>query len=724
MRTRPWPWLLVVLVILGTSCTPEISAPSPRTMSPPQGSMARDYPATRRDETVEILHGTEVRDPYRWLEDATRPEVGAWMEAQDRYARGHLAKLGEHAAVAQQLASVMYYDSVSLPTHRGNLYFYMRKHRDKEKQVVYWKTGETGAERVLLDPNTWSRDGSIGLKRWEVSRDGSYVAYNVSVHNADETSLRVLEVQTGRQLPDTILHTRFGSVSWAPNNHGFYYDYTPPASDQLPESERSAHTELRFHALGSDPSRDPVIHIATRVAGWFIDSRISEDGHWLFVSIAHGSSGSNDWYFQDLRRPRERWTTLVEGVDADFTVTDFEDRFYVLTNDGAPRYHLLVVDPRHPTRARWKEIVGEANATLADEDVIGGQLVLSYLRNAASELEVHGLDGRLVRKINLPPFGTSSGMVGRADEDTAYFGYSSFTEPGIVYKTSIKTGEVTEWARVTLPIDTRKFVTEQVRYPSKDGTPVSMFIVHARDVAKTGRLPTLLNAYGGFRIPITPEFQPARAVWLEMGGILAIPNLRGGGEYGEAWHKAGILANKQHVFDDFIAAANYLETHGWTSPDKLAIYGGSNGGLLMGAATVQAPEKFGAVVCFVPLLDMVRYHKFGLGKAWISEYGTADEAEDFKFLYAYSPYHHVVHGPHYPAFLMMSADHDDRVDPMHARKFTAALQAASTAPAWLRIERNAAHHGADMVKQQVEQWADALTFAWHTLAENTRPRPR
>ena len=715
---------IVPLALAAFACSPKPPPPAPvQTIAPPvvapapppAAAVEKDYPPTRRDNVIDRLHGTEVKDPYRWLEDPGTPEVASWMAAQDGYARDHLAKLEGRDAIGKLLADVMYYDSVTAPIHRNGRYFYMRKHKDKEKRVVYWKTGENGAEKVLLDPNTWSTDGSAGLKQWAVSWDGKYVAYNISEHNADETSMKVLDVATGKLLRDEIPHTRFGGTSWSPDNRGFYYDYTPPASDKIPEAERNAHTEFRYHKLGSDPAKDPLIHAPTGNASWFLNGHISEDGHWLFAAISHGSSGAIDWYFQDLRKPRPQWAPLVEGIDAAFLVDDYKDRFYVLTNDGAARFHLLVADPAKPARSGWREIVAETDATLRSVDVVGGQLVLSYLRNAASEMEVHGLDGKLVRKIDMPPLGSSGGMTGRPGEDTGYFSYSSYTEPTIIYKTSIKTGKVTEWARIKLPIDTGKFVTEQVRYPSKDGTQITMFVVHAKNAEKNGKQPTLLTAYGGFRVPITPGFSPANAAWLEMGGVLAIPNLRGGGEYGEEWHRAGMLGNKQNVFDDFVAAASYLETSGWTSPDKLAIYGGSNGGLLMGAAATQAPEKFKAIVCFVPLLDMVRYHKFGLGKAWISEYGTADEAADFKFLYAYSPYHRVAPGAHYPPFLMMSSDHDDRVDPMHARKFTAELQAASEAPVWLRIERNAGHGGADVVKQQVEQWTDAFAFIQHQL---------
>ena len=735
MKTRMSAWVLVA--IFACACKSKVSAP---VESPPPAKEASvavepvdDYPKTRRDDVVENIHGVRVADPYRWLEDPDKPEVAAWMEAQDKHARDRLGKLADRPAFTKKLDSVMYYDSVSAPEHRGDRFFYSRKHKDKEKRVVYWKEGENGAEKVLLDPNAWSADGSTGLKRWEVSWDGKYVAYNVSEHNADETSLKVLEVATGRVLPDEIPNTRFGQTSWTTDNRGFYYSYTPPASDKIAEADRSAHTDLRYHKLGDGWTKDRVAHRALGVAGWFITGVVSEDGHWLLVVVSRGSSGSSDWYFQDLRGRDPKWTTLVEGIDADFSLAYYRDAFYMMTNEKAPRYRLLVADPARPQRENWREVVPESDATLDNVDVFGGKLVLSYLRDAASVLEVHDLDGKLIRKVDMPALGSSSGVVGRADEDEVYFNYSSFTEPNVVYKTSVRTGTTSEWSRIKLPIDTSRFVTEQVRYPSKDGTQVTMFVVHARDAKKNRRQPTLLNGYGGFRIPLKPEFYSRYAAWLDMGGVVAVANLRGGGEYGEEWHKAGMLGKKQNVFDDFIAAADYLETSGWTSPGHLAIYGGSNGGLLMGAALTQAPEKFKAVVCFVPLLDMIRYHKFGLGKAWVTEYGSADDPAQFQALLAYSPYHRLTAGPvlppppghagalpgSYPAFLMMSSDHDDRVDPMHARKFTAALQRAvgGRSPVWLRIERNAAHGGADVVKQQVDQWADALAFAWRQVAD-------
>jgi len=682
--------------------------PVPTTTTP--SGPAKDYPATKRDDVVETLHGVLVHDPYRWLEDPSKQEVKDWMAAQDDYARAKLAALPGRDDLAKRLTEVFYYDAVSAPSHRKDRFFYTRKHKDKEKTIVYWKQGEKGAEQVLLDPNTWSTDGSAGLKGFWPSWDGHYVAYNRSEHNSDETTMFVLDVTTGKVLADTIPGTKYSGASWTPHNDGFYYTWVPEVSDQVPVADRPGFAEIRFHKLGTDPAKDPVLHEKTGNPQTFLGGGISMDGHWLFANISHGWN-STDVYFQDLRSKDRKWIPLVEGVDALFSVDDDHDTFYVLTNDGAPRYRIYAVDPHKPARTDWKEIVPQQDATLETFSIVGGHLVLNYLRNAASEVEVHDLHGKLVRKIEVPALGTASGMLGLPNEDIAYFSYSSFTEPQVIYKTSIKSGKVDEWARISLPIDTSQFTTEQVRYKSKDSTEITMFLIHRKDAVK-GKVPTLLTGYGGFNVSETPGFASSYAVWLEHGGMIALPNLRGGGEYGEDWHKDGMLGKKQNVFDDFIAAGAWLASSGWTDADHLAIRGGSNGGLLMGAAITQAPQQWKAVVCGVPLLDMIRYHLFGSGKTWVPEYGSAEDAEQFKWLYAYSPYHHVTPGVKYPAVLMASSDHDDRVDPMHARKFTAELQYAtgSDAPIWLRIEKNAGHGGADVVKQQVEQTADTFAF--------------
>ena len=688
------------------------------TMSQPEAPAAKPWPATRADLVSDAVHGKQIKDPYRWLEAERAPEVQQWMDAQDAFTRGELAKLPGRAELIERLKKLFYYDAISAPAHRKGRFFYTRKHADKEKTIVYWKQGETGAEQVLFDPNTWSTDGSVGLGGWWPSLDGKYVAYAKKQNNSDETVTHVREVATGKDLPDVLPGTKYSGASWTPDGKGFYYTWVPPVSEQVTVADRPGFAEVRFHALGKDPATDSIVHPATKNPQSFIGGGISRDGHWLVVSIQHGWN-STDVYFKDARKPAAKWTPLVEKVDATYDVTIWRDRFYVTTNEGAPRYRVFAVDPKQPARAKWKEIVPESDATLESTSVIGEKLVLTYLRNAATEIEVHALDGKLVRKLELPPLGTATGVTGNPDEDTGYIAYSSFTVPQVIYKTSIKSGKATEWARVTLPIDTAGMETEQVFYPSKDGTKISMFIIRPKGAKRDGKNPTILYGYGGFNVNLTPGFASSRAVWIERGGVYAIPNLRGGGEYGEDWHRAGMLLKKQNVFDDYIAAAEYLIKEGWTSPRHLAISGGSNGGLLVGAAMTQRPDLFRAVICAVPLLDMIRYHLFGSGKTWIPEYGSADDPEQFAAIYAYSPYRRVVDaGPQkYPALLMDAADHDDRVDPMHARKFIAAVQANQTAdlPVLLRIERNAGHGGADMVKQQVERVADQLAWLGQQL---------
>jgi prolyl oligopeptidase len=687
----------------------EPSVKAPEVPMPPKHS----WPTTRVDDVTETLHGHKIADPYRWLEDEKASEVQAWMTAQDDHARAELAKLSPRAEIAERLKQLFYFDAISAPQHRSGRYFYSRKHVDKEKSIVYWKQGEAGAERVLFDPNQWSADGTKGLGMWAPSWDGKYVAYSIKENNSDETVTRVHDVATGTDLPDTIEGTKYSGASWTPDSRSFYYTWVPPLGGKVTIADRPGFAEVRLHKLGAPVASDPVVHPATGSPETFIGGSVSRDGHWLVVAISHGWN-STDVYFKDLRKDAGDWTTLIAGVDALFQIDVWRDQFYVLTNEGAPRSRLFKVDPRRPERAGWKEIVKESDATLESASVIGEHLVLRYMRDAAHEVEVRDLGGKLVRKVDLPPLVSSSGIVGNPDEDTGYVDHYSFSEPHVIQKTSIKTGKTAEWARVKLPFDASQIVAEQVFYPSKDGTRIPMFLLYKKGARRDGSNPVILNGYGGFNVNITPTFAGSRVTWIERGGMYAIANLRGGGEYGEDWHRAGRLLVKQNVFDDFIAAAEYLIAERWTSREHLAISGGSNGGLLVGAAATQRPDLFKAVICAVPLLDMIRYHLFGSGKTWIPEYGSAEDPEEFKAIYRYSPYRVAVDaGPRaYPAVLFDSADHDDRVDPMHARKLAAVFQAAQTAdaPILLRIERNAGHGGADLVKQQVERAADQLAF--------------
>ena len=670
-------------------------------------------PPTRSEDIVEELFGQPVRDPYRWLEDVKSPEVRAWMDAQDKHARAFLHALPKRDEFVERLKSMLYIDAISAPHHRQGRYFYTRRHANKEKAIVYWRQGEDGPEKVLLDPNSMSDDGTVSLGTWEPTHDGKTVVYAIRRNNSDEAVLYVMDVATGKTSDvDVIEGAKYASPDWTPDGTGFYYTWIPPVAGEVTIDTRPGYAEVKFHKLGTDPKADPVIHPKTGDPQTFIGASLSRDGRWLFTYIQHGWN-SNDLYFRDLQSKETAWKPFIVGKDAQYSVIPWKGNFYIATNEGAPKWRVFKTPSDKPQREAWQEIIAELpDATIDSVQIVGEHLALGLLRNATSQLQIHSLDGKLVRTVPLPDVGSASGLVGNPDEDEAYFSFTSFTVPSRIYRTSLKNGGADLWAEVKIPFDPAPYEAKQVWYPSKDGTKVSMFLIHKKGLKQDGTTPWYLYGYGGFNVSLTPAFSATYCVWLEQGGGIAIPNLRGGGEYGEEWHRAGMLHVKQNVFDDFIAAAEYLIREKYTSTPHLGIRGGSNGGLLVGAAVTQRPDLFKAVVCEVPLLDMVRYHKFGSGKTWVPEYGTADKEEDFKALFAYSPYHRVKEGTKYPAVLVTTSDTDDRVDPMHARKFAAYLQKATTSgePVVLRIEKNAGHGGADLIKQRVDAGADSLAF--------------
>jgi len=669
-------------------------------------------PETKRGDDVDELFGVRVADPYRWLEDEHADDVQAWMDVQGAHARAHLDALPARAELAKRFEQLFYYDAVSPPIERGGCLFYTRKRADAEKSIVYWREGEDGQETVLFDPNTMSEDGTISLGVWVPSWEGKLVAYALRENNADEATLHVRDVASGDDTGDVLEGAKYAHPSWLPDGSGFYYTYLPTDPD-IDVSERPGHADVRFHRIGDDQTDDRPVHPATHNPETFIGASASRDGAFVFLEIAHGWNSTDVWF----ARPDaagESFTPLAVGVDALFYAGAWDGRFYVLTNYGAPRYRVMRVDPAAPALGDWVELVAESDATLESARIVGGHLVLGYLRDAHSVLQICTLDGARVCTLPLPGLGSAGAVYGEPDRAEAYFGYSSFSEPTRIFRFDVPDGELVEWARVDIDADTSRIVTEQVRFASKDGTELTMFLLRRDDVSKSGDNPTVLYGYGGFNVSMTPAFSPSILPWLDRGGVYAVANLRGGGEYGEDWHKAGMLANKQNVFDDFCAAAHYLIDAGWTRPDKLAIRGGSNGGLLVGAAMTQCSELFHAVICAVPLLDMVRYHLFGSGRTWIPEYGNPEIEDEFRVLHAYSPYQKLEARAslNLPALLMLASDSDDRVDPMHARKFVAAARwaNASDQPMLLRIERQAGHGGADMVAKQVEQAADAYAF--------------
>ena len=689
--------------------------PAPPASAPPAASPDRPaYPATRAEPVKDTVHGVEIVDPFRWLEDVKSADVQAWMKAQDQFTRAALKSLPERDAIASRLKELYYIDAVSAPRHRKGRYFYSRRHANKEKGVVYWKEGKQGEEKVLFDPNTWSEDGSISLGYWNPSWDGKRVAYKIQQNNSDEATMYVFDVATGKRSDiDVIEGAKYASASWTPSGDGFYYIWLP-TDPKINVADRPGYAEVRFHVIGEDPKKDRIIKERTGDPTTFLAADLSKDGRFLLLPVYHGWTSSDVW-FRDLRTPGKTGPDrpLIVGQKAHYNVEVHKDRFYVHTDEGAPRYRVFEVNPDRPERASWKEIVPErADATLESASIIGGHLVLGYLKDASSRVEIRALDGKLMRELPLPGIGTVHGPVGLPDEDDGYFQFESYTTPPEIHATSIKTGKTDLYTRISVPVDPSPYTVDQAFFPSKDGTRISMFIVRRKDLPRDGSAKTILYGYGGFQSSQTPGFISSIYPWLERGGVFAVANLRGGGEYGEAWHRDGMLLKKQNTFDDFIAAAEHLISEKYTRPDRLAIQGGSNGGLLVGAAMTQRPDLFAAVLCSVPLLDMVRYHLFGSGKTWISEYGSADDPEQFRALFGYSPYHRVKDGAEYPAVLLLSADSDDRVDPMHARKFAAALQSTSTGgPVLLRIEKNSGHGGADLIRAAVEKGADQYAFA-------------
>ncbi len=658
-------------------------------------------PATRTD----AIPG----DPYRWLEDEKAPEVQAWMKVQDDYARERIAKLPARDALLARYRELYYLDSMGAPIKRGGRYFYVRTHKDKEKAVVYWKQGADGKEQVLLDPNTWSTDNTVSLGVWAPSWDGKKVVFAQKPNAADEATLYVLDVDTGkRSAVDVIPGAKYASPSWLPDSKSFIYEWLP-VDPSIPVSERPGYCEVRLHKLGDAPEKDEQLHPRTGDPKTFIGGGNSRDGKYLFTVVMRGWN-ENDVFFKRAGKDKA-WRLLVAGKDAKYSVSVWKDQFYVFTDEGAPNKRVFKVDPNKPERASWKELVPEDPAAARESlAIVGGHLAISSLKKAVSVVELFSLAGKKVREVELPGLGTASNLIGDEDDDEAFFTFSSFVMPGQVFRTSVKTGKSELYSKVEVPVDPSRYEVRQVFYPSKDGTEISMFIVAPKTVALDGKNPVLLYGYGGFDVSLRSSFTSFIYPWLEAGGVYAVPNLRGGGEYGKAWHDAGKGAKKQNVFDDFHAAAEYLVAQKWTTPKRLAIRGGSNGGLLVGVAMAQRPELFGAVICAVPLLDMERYHLYGSGKTWIPEYGDPEKPDELAVLKAYSPYHHVQAGTAYPAMLMMSADHDDRVDPFHARKFTARVQAASDGVAWLRIEANAGHGGADQVAKAIESSADQVAF--------------
>ncbi|HVR21329.1 MAG TPA: prolyl oligopeptidase family serine peptidase, partial [Polyangiaceae bacterium] len=590
------------------AATPKSSVAATAASTPPRPVAVRDEPPTRRSETVEQLHGVDVSDPYRWLEDGSAAEVKAWLAEQGAHARKVLDALPERAELVRRFRELYYVERMQTPVKRGRRYFWEKKEQTSEKDALYYRDGEKGAPKVLLDPNTWSPDGSVSLGVWSPSHDGRYVAYGVKKNNSDEATLEIVEVTTGKRFENIPGAKYTWSVEWNPRGTGFYYVRVPPLGNGVTVADRPGLAAIRYHELGKDPEKDPVVREPTRDPTTFQSVNLSKNGRWLVATVQHGWVAT-DVYFRDTKEgPSAAWKTLVAGEKHLYFTHTYENRFFVFTDENAPNYRILELDPKKPERGNWKEIVPERKDAAIDvASVVGRRLAITYIKDVASTLEVFELDGKKAYDVALPAPGYASEVVGVEDEDEAYFTFESLVHPPEIHKLSMKAGKTDVVYRTSIPVDPSRFTTTQVFATSRDGTKIPMFVLAPKDLPLDGRAPTLLNGYGGFSVTLGPRFSTMAFPWLEHGGVYVVANLRGGGEYGETWHRAGMRGNKQNVFDDFIASAEFLIGKGYTKPERLVIHGRSNGGLLVGAAMTQRPDLFRVVLCGVPLLDMVRY---------------------------------------------------------------------------------------------------------------------
>jgi prolyl oligopeptidase len=662
-------------------------------------------PETRVETVVEVLHGVEVPDPYRWLEDQQAPEVRAWIDAQNAYTRSRLDTIPGRKELAELVGGLLRVDTVGTPTERNGLYFFTKRAADQALPILYLRRGINGKDEVLLDPHPMSPDGSVSISTMAISDDGALLAYGVRTGGEDEVELRILDVKTRRDLPDRLPRARYGSFSFLRDNSGFFYMRFDREGGRI-----------RFHKLGTEIAADTVVFGEGLSREKLVSTGLSESGRWQVFVISYGSAASKtEVYLRDLAAGGPI-VPVVADIEARFVPQFAGERLLLVTNWQAPNNRVLEVDPENPARENWRELVAEREHVLQGFSGVGGKFFARYVENVIPRVYILDARGKPAGELQVPGIGVVSEMSGRWKSKEGFFSFSAFNLPPTTYRYEIASGKQTVWSKLEVPLRSEEFEVQQVWYTSKDGTRVPMFLFHRKGIKLDGSNPTRLHAYGGFNISQLPNYSGAAAAWAQMGGVYALANLRGGGEFGEAWHRAGMLEKKQNVFDDFIAAAEWLIANKYTRPEKLSISGGSNGGLLVGAAMTQRPDLFRAVLCSYPLLDMVRYHRFLVARFWVPEYGSAEDPEQFRYLHAYSPYHNVREGVEYPAVMFISGDSDTRVDPLHARKMAALVQArtGSDRPVLLHYDTKAGHiGGVAPVAVQIEQLVDQLSFlAW------------
>ncbi len=680
-----------------------VSTPAPKKLM---------YPATRKSDHVDEYHGKKIPDPYRWLEDPDSEETKAWVQAQNQVTFGYLEQLPSRETFKQRLTKLWNYERFGLPIKRKGRYFYSRNSGLENQNAVYVVEGLSGQPRLLLDPNTLSKDGTIALANWVVSDDGKLFAYALAHAGSDWNEWKLLDVDTGRDLPDHLQWVKFSSVAWTPDGRGFYYSrYDEPKAGET-FTGQNYFQKLFFHKLGDEQAKDTLIYERKDEKEWGFGGEVTEDGRYLIITVWRGTERKNQVFYKDLHNSDSKVVELLSGFVAEYNFIGSQgSTFYLVTDKDAPLRRLIALDVA-TEKPQAKEVIPEAMHVLQSVSLIGGHFIAHYLQDACSAVKVHDLAGKHVRDVDLPALGSAGGFGGRHDDGETFYSFTNYTTPGSIYRYDVATGKSTLFREPKVDFDPSQFEAKQSFYTSRDGTKVPLMVVAKKGVKLDGQNPTILYGYGGFDIAQRPGFSVFTLAWVESGGIYAVANLRGGGEYGRAWHEAGMLKNKQNVFDDFIAAAQWLVDQKYTSPSRLAIRGGSNGGLLVGAALTQRPDLFAAAVPAVGVMDMLRFHKFTIGWAWVNEYGSSDDATQFKNLLKYSPLQNIKAGGKYPATLVTTGDHDDRVVPAHSFKFAATLQAAQSAdkPVLIRIETRAGHGAGTPTTKQIEAAADVMSF--------------
>jgi prolyl oligopeptidase len=682
------------------------------------------YPVAKKADQTDNYFGTTIADPYRWLEDANSAETHAWVEAENKLTQAYLSQIPQRDAIRRRLSQLWNYERYSVPVKEGGRYFYSRNDGLQNQAVLYTMASLDAQPRLLLDPNTLAVDGTVALAGTAVSPDGKLLAYSTAASGSDWNEIQVRDIATGKDLPDRIKWVKFSNTAWTHDGKGFFYSRYDEPKEATKLADVNYFQKLYYHRIGTEQSADVLVYERPDQKEWGFGASTTDDGHYLIITATKGTAHKYRIFYKDLTKPDAKVAALVDNFDAAY---DFIDNvgpvFYFATDRKAPRQRVVAIDIRKPQEANWKTVVPESDQTLASSHLINNQLVTEYLRDAHSVVRITGLNGKLVRELKLPGIGTAGGFGGKRGDSETFYSFTGFTTPTTIYRLDLKSGASSVFRQPKVAFNPDDYETRQQFYTSRDGTRVPMFIVSKKGLKLDGSNPTYLYGYGGFDVSMTPGFSPANLAWMEMGGVYVVANLRGGGEYGEAWHEAGTRLKKQNVFDDFIGAAEWLVNNKVTSPSKLAIGGGSNGGLLIGAAMTQRPDLFAAAVPQVGVLDMLRFHKFTIGWAWTSDYGSSDNPDEFKALVKYSPLHNIKPGTCYPATLITTADHDDRVVPAHSFKFGATLQAAQGGgnPVIIRIDTKAGHGAGKPTAKQIDEVTDRWGFLTRVLKMDVAP---